>query len=130
MTIEDTIGSEGDMSFNEIKREKEISSIFQWTKFEIGRITSFAHGKKQQIIKETASKLEGKIPMDTIAMEIVIQLQGMVSPRLIHKCLDEKYKQKYRYENAKKQKITQGLAAKVPLDEQHQVSFLIHRATH
>jgi hypothetical protein len=100
------------------KDDKEISAIFQWSRSEIDRVTSFAHGRKQKIIKETALKLEGKISTDTIAIEIIIQLRDIVSPRLIHGCLDDKYKQKYRSENAKKQKKTQDLAAKVPLNEE------------
>src|SRR5689334_12373266 len=87
--------------------DREVSAIFQWSRSEIDRVTSFAHGRKQKIIKETAVKLEGKIPSDTIAMEIVIQLRDIVSVRLIRECLDDKYKQKYRSENAKKQKKTQ-----------------------
>jgi hypothetical protein len=51
-------------------------------------------------------------------MQIVIQLKDIVSQRLIHECLDEKYKQEYRSENAKKQKKAQDLAAKVPLNEE------------
>ena len=51
-------------------------------------------------------------------MEIVIQLQGIVSPRLIRECLDEKYKQKYRSNNAKKQKKNHDSAAISPLSEQ------------
>jgi hypothetical protein len=96
----------------------KVSAIFQWCRSQIDNVTSFAHGRKQKIIKETALKLEGKISTDTIAMEIVVQLQGMVSPRLIHECLDEKYKQKYRSDNAKKQKKARSLAAKAPLNEE------------
>jgi hypothetical protein len=105
--------------------DKEISGIFQWSRSEIDKVTSFAHGMKQKIIKETAVKLEGKIATDTIAMEIVIQLGDIVSQRLIHECLDEKYKQKYRSENAKKQKKTQDLAAKVPLNAETTSNLLI-----
>jgi hypothetical protein len=51
-----------------------------------------------------AKDLEGKVPTDTISIEIVNQLRGRVSERFIHECLDNKYKQKYRAENAKKRK--------------------------
>jgi hypothetical protein len=51
-----------------------------------------------------AKNLEGKIPTDTISIEIINQLRGQVSERFIRECLDEKYKQKVRVENARKQK--------------------------
>jgi len=51
-----------------------------------------------------AKDLEGKVPTDTISIEIVNQLRGRVSERFVHICLDNKYKQKYRAENAKKRK--------------------------
>jgi hypothetical protein len=51
-----------------------------------------------------AKDLEGKIPTDTISVEIVNQLRGRVSQQFIHNCLEMKYKQKHRIENAKKQK--------------------------
>ena len=51
-----------------------------------------------------AKDLEGKVPTHTISIEIVNQLRGRVSERFIHECLDDKYKQKYRAENAKKRR--------------------------
>jgi pimeloyl-ACP methyl ester carboxylesterase len=47
-------------------------------------------------------------------------LRGKVSERLIHHCFDDKYKQKQRLENARKQKklhSTGDLAAIVPLND-------------
>jgi hypothetical protein len=100
--MDEIIHHSTDESVSGVKVDREVSAIFQWSRSEIVKVTSIAHGMKQKIIKETALKLEEKIPIDTIAMEIVIQLQGLVSSRLIHKCLDKKYKQKHRSENAKK----------------------------
>jgi hypothetical protein len=51
-----------------------------------------------------AKDLEGKVPTHTISIEIVNQIRGRVSERFIHECLDDKYKQKYRAENAKKRR--------------------------
>ena len=51
-----------------------------------------------------AKDLEGKVPTHTISIEIVNQLRGRVSERFNHECLDDKYKQKYRAENAKKRR--------------------------
>ena len=60
--------------------------------------------EKKQIVKDLANNLEGKIPTDTISIEIVNQLRDKVSERFIHNCLDEKYKQKSQVENARRQK--------------------------
>lgn len=71
-----------------------------------------------------AKDLEGKIPLDTISIEIVNQMRGRASERFIHECLDEKYKQQHRVENAKKQRRRQerdeNLAALAPLNQQEQ----------
>jgi hypothetical protein len=49
---------------------------------------------------------------DSICIESVTRLRGKVSSRFICECLDEKYKQKYRVENAKRQKShNESLAA-------------------
>jgi hypothetical protein len=70
-----------------------------------------------------ARDLEGKIPTDEISSEIIHQLHGRVSQRLIHDCLDEKYKKKHRIENARKQKKNQeqdlaALDKAVPLNSE------------
>jgi hypothetical protein len=112
-SIEDEIETHGNTN------EKEVTAIFEWTRLEIDKITPFVNWKKQKIIKETALKLEGKIPTGTIAMEILKRLHGIVSERLIRNCLDEKYKVKYRSDNAKKQKKKNNdLAAKKPLSRE------------
>jgi len=68
-----------------------------------------------------AKDLEGKIRTDSICNEIVHQLHGKVSERLIRRCLDEKYKETHRVKNARKQKPdenTKDLAATVPLEQE------------
>ena len=67
---------------------------------------------KREIVQSLAKNLEAKVPQNSICIEIVTQLRGRVFSRFICECLDEKYKQKYRVENAKKEKNhKQSLAA-------------------
>ncbi|MER5174860.1 MAG: hypothetical protein ABJB76_03815 [Candidatus Nitrosocosmicus sp.] len=89
-------------SVNDIQ-DAEISFIFEDARNEIDQVKVQAKDQKKKIIIKTAKRLEGKIPTATISMEIVIQLRGKVSERFIRECLDEKYKQKSRVDNAKKQ---------------------------
>jgi hypothetical protein len=53
-------------------------------------------------------------------MEIIIQLRGSVSERLIHECLEEKYKQPHRVKNARKRINDKNLAAKALLNHRTQ----------
>ena len=48
--------------------------------------------------------LREEVTTDTISVEIVNQLRGQISERFIRECLHEKYKQKVRVDNARKQK--------------------------
>ncbi len=100
--------------------EQEISSLFEWARIEISKINLQSHGAKKQIIQDLAKKLEGKILTESIAMEIVIQLRGSVSERLIHECLEEKYKQPHRVKNARKRANDKNLAAKALLNHRTQ----------
>jgi hypothetical protein len=84
--------------------EAEISLLFEDAKAKLDKIDAQTQKEKKQIVKDLANNLEGKIPTDTISIEIVNQLRGKVSERFIHNCLDEKYKQKSQVENARKQK--------------------------
>ena len=97
--------------------EEEIYSYFQEAIKKLEKVDADAKKEKKQIVQDLAKVLEGKIPTDRIAIEIVHQLRGKVSERLIHDCLDEKYKEKHRVENARKQKTkhqsTEDLAALV-----------------
>jgi hypothetical protein len=99
--------------------EQEISLCFKTAIEKLDRVDANAEKEKTQIVKDLAKTLEGKIPTDRIANEIVHQLHGKVSPRTIRNCLDEKYKERHRVANARKQKrkeSTEDLAATVPLN--------------
>jgi hypothetical protein len=100
--------------------EQEISLCFQAAIEKLKKVDAYAKKEKTQIVQDLAKNLEGKIPTDRIANEIVHQLHGKASPRLIRRCLDVKYKEKRRVENALKQKRhenTEDLAASVPLND-------------
>jgi hypothetical protein len=88
----------------EEKFEAETSLLFEDAIEKIEKVDIQANESKKQIIINLAKSLEGKIPTDTISMEIVKQLYGRVSKRFIHQCLDIKYKQKVRVYNARKQR--------------------------
>jgi hypothetical protein len=102
--------------------EKEISLCVQAAIEKLDRVDADAKEKKTQIVQDLAKDLEKKIPTDRICNEIVHQLRGKVSERLIRGCLDEKYKDNRRVENARKQKkkhqSTDDLAAPLPLNHQ------------
>jgi hypothetical protein len=103
-------------------REQEIDFLFDDARKKLAKVDENANELKKDIVKNLAKKLEEKIRLDTICIEIVTQLQGQVSGRFIRECLPEKYKQKSRIENAKKQKKQKqeennNLAAVTPLDD-------------
>ncbi|MFZ0513106.1 MAG: hypothetical protein WAM14_15965 [Candidatus Nitrosopolaris sp.] len=96
--------------------EDEISLCFQAAIKKLDKVDADAKKEKTHIVQDLSKALEGKISTDRIAIEIVHQLRGKVSERLIHDCLDEKYKEKHRVENARKQRkhqSTEDLAALV-----------------
>jgi hypothetical protein len=108
---------------NSIEQEEELSVLFENARINLDKVDEQAKKEKKQIVKDLAKDLEGKIPIGTICIEIINQLRGKVSERTIHKCLDEKYKQQYRIENARKQKErhegkegNENLAALMPLN--------------
>ncbi len=93
------------MSFdNQSAVDKEITSLCDIARERLKNIDASAKQQKKEIIKELAKSLEGKIPTDTIAIEIKNQLEGEASLRYIDECLDKKYKQPHRHLNASKQK--------------------------
>jgi hypothetical protein len=92
------------LASNNETNEAEISLLFEDAKVKLDKIDAQKQKEKKQIIIQLAKDLEGKIPTDIISIEIVNQLRGKVSERFIHNCLEEKYKQKRRVENARKQK--------------------------
>jgi hypothetical protein len=91
-------------SQNSESTEEEVCLLFQAAIAKLHKIDDQSKKEKTVIVQVLARDLEGKITTDTIAMEIVHQLRGSVSERLIHNCLPEKYKQKHRVENARKRK--------------------------
>ena len=116
------------MSDNNEFIEQEIDSLFEDARQELDKVDENAKELtkelKKNIVVTLAKKLEGKIPTDTISIEIVNQLRGRVSERFVRECLDEKYKQKSRVKNAKKQKKKQqeyNLAAVTPLNQEVEV---------
>ncbi|PWU78963.1 MAG: hypothetical protein DLM72_19725 [Candidatus Nitrosopolaris wilkensis] len=94
--------------------DEEILSLFQHAIVELDRIEDESKIEKKKIVQRFAKSLERKIPTNTVAIEIVNQLRGRVSERFIRECLDQKYKQEHRVNNAKKQK-QKRLAAEPPL---------------
>ena len=110
---------------NTIEHEDEVSRLFKDAIIKIDQIDKQAKKEKKNIVKDLARDLEGKIRLETICVEIINQLCGRVSERFIRECLDDKYKQQIRAENAKKQKILykaeesyENLAALAPLKQQ------------
>ncbi len=102
---------------DEENQEEEISMLFQDAIVKLEKIKAYANQQKKQIVVELAKSLEGKIPTDTICMVIIDQLLGRVSERFIRECLNEKYKQKPRVENARKQKKQKQLENKKDIDK-------------
>ena len=77
------------------KLDAEVSGLFEDARDELEKIDANAERQKKQIVIDLAKDLEGKIPTDSICMEIIDQLRGQVSERTSYaQCLDEKYKQK------------------------------------
>jgi hypothetical protein len=108
----------------EANGDDEIFRIFEEARNNLTKVEAESSLKKKQIVVNLAKEIEGKIPMDTICIEIVNQLRGKVSERFIRECLDEKYKQKTRVNNAKKQmKQAEILAEQPPLNDK-QVIFV------
>ncbi len=99
--------------------DEEISSLVEDAKHKLEEVNSETKGKieeidakakvkKKDIIIELAKSLEGKIRDKEICKEIIHHLPE-VSERFIRECLPEKYKQKHRVKNAKKQKQNKAI---------------------
>ncbi len=97
--------------------DAEISILIQDAIVKLKKIRAYANQQKKQVVIELAKNLEGKIATDTICMEIVNQLRGQVHERFVRECLDEKYKQKPRMENARKQKKQKQVENKEDVDK-------------
>jgi len=107
----------------EADAKRKIDEVEGGAKKAKSQIEEQAKKAKSEIVQELARDLEGKIPTDEISSEIIHQMHGRVSQRLIHDCLDEKYKKKHRVENARKQKKNQeqdlaALDKAVPLNSE------------
>jgi hypothetical protein len=112
------------------KKEKHHVEVVKLFESAIGKLDNMekqANDQKKQIVVNLAKVLEDKIPIDTICMKIVDHLHGRVSPRFIRECLDDKYKQKVRVENARKQKLQEDvkLAAVPPLNEEENKEIMM-----
>jgi hypothetical protein len=83
--------------------DNEISWLFDESRSQLEKIENNSRHQKKQVIKDLAKSLEGKIPIDSICIEITNQLKGKVSESFVRQCLDDKYKQSYRARNGKKQ---------------------------
>lgn len=88
------------MQKNPHTTDEEVSLLFTDVIAKLDMLDAQTKTTKKEIINCLAKNLESKISLDSICIEIVTQLQGRVSARFIHECLDEKYKQKHRVENA------------------------------
>jgi hypothetical protein len=110
---------------NPADSQQEISTCFEAAIKKLDKVESDAEKKKSEIVRELARDLEGKMPTDEIAAEIVHQLRGRISERRIYECLEgeqyAKYKKKHRVENARKRqgrKDQAELAAEPQLKEE------------
>ncbi len=109
---------------SEENHDTEITRLFEDARDELEMVDANARKQKRQIVVDLARSLEGKVATESICMEIINQLRGQVRERTIRACLDEKYKQKTRMENARKQKrqteetdLEDNLAALMPLNQ-------------
>lgn len=91
----------------EEKHDAEVTRLFEDARDKLEKVEANAIKQKRQIVVDLAKSLEGKVSIDSICMEIINQLRGQVSASFIRQCLDEKYKQKTRVENARKQQNRQ-----------------------
>jgi actin-related protein len=110
---------------NNSLEQQEISLLFENARINLNKIDDQAKNKKKNIVKDLARDLEGKIPIETICIEIVNQLRSKVSERFIRECLEDRYKQQDKAENAKKQKERhkskesyESVAAHTPLKQE------------
>ena len=104
------------MTFDGESVNQEILSLCNEAIEQIRKVDANSKRQKKQIIIELAKNLEGKIPSNTISIEIVNQLRGLVSESFIHKCLDIKYKDNRRSQNAKQQNKHQSIELETKLE--------------
>lgn len=107
---------------NPTDSQQEKSACFEAAIKKLDNVDSDANKKRSEIVQELARDLEGKMPTDEIAAEIVHQLRGRIGERRVYECLEgdqyAKYKKKHRLQNARKRsgrKDQPELAAEVQL---------------
>lgn len=106
--------------------EEIMALLFENARKELDAIYELAQDDKKKVVKNLAKSLEGMIRTDTICIEIVNQLRGKVSERFIRECLEDKYKQPQKMQNARMQKKkwsqehghNESLAALTPLNQE------------
>jgi hypothetical protein len=109
---------------NPTDSQQEISACFEAAIKKLDKVDSDANKKRSEIVQELARDLEGKMPTDEIAAEIVQQLRGRIAERRVYECLEgdqyAKYKKKHRVQNAQKRsrKDQPVLAAEPQLKQQ------------
>jgi hypothetical protein len=110
---------------NPTDSQQEISACFEAAIKKLDKVDSDANKKRSEIVQELARDLDGKMPTDEIATEIVHQLRGRIGERRVYECLEgdqyAKYKKKHRVQNARKRsgpKDQPELAAEPQLKEQ------------
>jgi hypothetical protein len=84
--------------------EEKMSLLFENARIVLDAIDELAQEEKKNVVKDLAKHLEGMVRADTICIEIVNQLRGRVSERFVRECLEDKYKQQQKMQNARKQK--------------------------
>jgi len=105
--------------------DADITRLFEDARDKLERVEANSKRQKKQIVVDLAKSLEGKVPTDTISMEITNQLRGQVSEGFVRQCLEEKYKQKTRVKNAlKQQKKQQPQQEPNPIDDLAKVTTL------
>lgn len=108
--------------------EEKMALLFENARIELDAIDELAQEDKKKVVKDLAKCLEGMIRTDTICVEIVNQLRGKVSERFIRECLEDKYKQQQKMQNARMQKKKRlqeqghndSLAALTPLNQEQE----------
>src|SRR5215469_632320 len=90
----------GSPKVNFTDSQQEISAYFEAAIKKLDKVDSDANKKRSEIVQELARDLEGKMPTDEIAAEIVHQLRGRIGERRVYECLEgeqyAKYKKKHR----------------------------------
>jgi signal recognition particle GTPase len=82
---------------NPSNRKQEISACFEAAIKKLDKVDSDANKKRSEIVQELARDLEGKMPTDEIAAEIVHQLRGRIGERRVYECLGRVFRRNYSH---------------------------------